>query len=104
VAVAGNAFSRALRRLAPRKAEQTAWRVGPSPASGPSGGRALERFLLLAGGPVRLLLDDVLVTVGDGALLRLRPEERRRLIVLDHGVEPVWLSLGPDLDAPGLPR
>ncbi len=104
MAETANAFSRALRRLGLRKAGPAAWRVGPWPAVSSGAGRALERFLLLAGGPVRLLVDDVLVTVGDGAMLRLRPDEARSLIVLDRGREPVWLSLGPDLDDPGLPR
>jgi hypothetical protein len=51
---------------------------------------------LLDGGPVRLLVDDVLVTVGAGAVLRLWPDEFRRLVVLDGGKEPVWLSFGPE--------
>jgi hypothetical protein len=102
--VTGNAFSRALRRLAPRRGGEAAWRVGPWPASGPGAGRGLERFLLLAGGPVCLLIDDVLVTVGEGAMLRLRPDERRRMIVLDEGREPVWLSLGADPDDRELAR
>jgi hypothetical protein len=52
--------------------------------------------VLLAGGPVQLLVDEALVTVSDGAVLNLGPEETRRLIVLDDGRDPVWLSLGPD--------
>ena len=91
-----NAFSRALRRLAPGRRARSGWRVGPWPAPSSSAGRALERFLLLDGGPVRLLLDDVLVTVGAGAVLRLCPDECTRLVVLDGGKEPLWLSFGPE--------
>lgn len=91
-----NAIARALRRLAPRRGGGAAWSVGPWPALGPGAGRAPQRFLLLAGGPVQLLVDEVLMTVSQGALLRLRPDEARRLIVLDGGRDPVWLSLGVD--------
>jgi hypothetical protein len=73
-----------------------AWSVGAWPAPGPGAGRGPQRFLLLAGGPVQLLVDEVLMTVSEGALLRLRPDEARRLIVLDDGRDPVWLSLGAD--------
>jgi hypothetical protein len=51
---------------------------------------------LLDGGPVRLLVDDVLVTVGAGAVLRLGPDECSRLIVLGGGRGPLWLSFGPE--------
>ena len=51
---------------------------------------------MLDGGPVRLLVDDVLVTVGAGAVLRLCPDECSRLVVLGGGREPLWLSLGPE--------
>jgi hypothetical protein len=95
----GNALARALRRLAPLRREPVAWRVGPGPTP-TSSGRAIERFVLLGGGPVRMLLDDVLLTVRDGAVLRLWPEECRRLAVVGHRSEPVWLALGPDLDDP----
>ncbi|HSJ73116.1 MAG TPA: hypothetical protein VK904_02270 [Miltoncostaeaceae bacterium] len=99
-----NAISRALRRLAPRRDRPAGWRIGPWPALGPTAGRAPQRFLLLAGGPVQLLVDDVLMTVGEGAVLRLRPDEARRLIVLDDGREPVWLSMGADPGHAGAPR
>ena len=56
--------------------------------------------MLLSGGPVQLLVDDVLMTVREGAVLRLHPEETRRLIVVDDGRDPVWLSLGSDPEAP----
>jgi hypothetical protein len=85
-----------LGRLAPRRGSVASWRVGPWPARGGRAGRATERFALLAGGPVQLLIDDVLITVRDGAVLRLGPEEARGLIVLDDGGDPVWLSLGPE--------
>ncbi len=101
----GNALSRALRRLTPsRRTAASAWSVGPGPVPGPATGSGIERFLLLAGGPARLLIDDALVTVGDGALLRLGPGELRRLIVLEGGREAVWLSLGPERDDLGGPR
>lgn len=94
-------LTRALRRLAPRRGAPTAWRVGPWPARSDGAGRGGEGFVLLAGGPVQLLVDDVLITVREGAVLHLSAEERRRLIVLDDGRDPVWLSLGPGHDDHG---
>ena len=94
----GNALSRALRRLARSGRRGSTWTVGPGPAPGRAGGSGVQRFLLLAGGPVRLLVDEALMTIRDGALLRLGADELRRLIVLDGGREGVWLSLGPERD------
>jgi hypothetical protein len=86
---------RALRRLARRRSGPAAWSVGPWPALDQSARRAVQRFVLLAGGPVQLLVDEVLMTVSEGAVLRLGPAEAGGLIVLDEGRDAVWLSLGP---------
>jgi hypothetical protein len=88
-------LTRALRRLAPRRGARGAWRVGPWPERSEGAGRGCEGFVLLAGGPVQLLADEVVITVREGAVLQLSAEEHRRLIVLDAGRDPVWLSLGP---------
>ena len=93
-------LTRALRRFASRRDAPDAWRVGPWPARAKGAGRGREGFVLLSGGPVQLLIDDVLMTVREGAVLRLHPEETRRLIVVDDGRDPVWLSLGSDPEAP----